>query len=413
MSFLTEQKAFNAWAFNALHAENTQAVAVGELADAYTRDVNVNCFLPAERDAVVEGLLEACSKYWGIAVARKVKPSENEKTVLQGISFRPPEKIYGKPVLYVASSTTLNPNSGFNEKGGLSTIGVGNCGNACAFSCAYCSSGAVMERNPQSTILRVLGVSHEDVVVRRLGAVETARRQLTAADGTPRFLTPGDSRIVEIASLVDPLPTPALAEETYRLAKVILELTHWRIRILTKSALLGKFARRFDEAERQRLLLGFSIGIPDDDVAKVVEKGTTFPSTRFRIHRELLAEGFRMFGMACPVLPVPDFRALAERIAEQIQPDRLEQVWCEAVNRRGDSLLRTTAALQRGGFTALAQRLAKVSRSEILWEIEYNREAFLGFHGVIPEGKLAFLTYTNPSSEAWWSQYARDGAVLL
>lgn len=149
------------------------------------------------------------------------------------------------------------------------------------------------------------------------------------------------------------------------------------------------------------------------DVARVVEKGATLPSTRFKIHRELLDEGFTMYGMSCPVLPVPDFRALAERIADEIQPDRLERVWCEVINRRGDSFIRTIAALRAAGLDDQAHRLAEMNRSEILWELEYNRRAFLGFREVMPAGKLAFLSYTTPSSESWWSQYATDGAVLL
>lgn len=410
MSFLTTEQALEAWIFTSLRPAPDEKMRLGEILHAYIHDIGIG-LLPQEHDVIRKRIVEAVSTLWGIAVDAQCRPHDD--TVVNGVTLRALVKICGKRVLYVASKTTINLNSAFNEKGGLSTVGVANCGNACAFGCTYCSSGPVMHRNPQSEILRVLGVDHQDVVVRRIDAVETARRQLTNGDGSPRFLTPGDNRIIEIASLVDPLPSPDLAEETFRLAKLIFELTNWRIRILTKSGLLRKFARRFNEAERERLLLGFSIGVPEDDVARVVEKGTTLPSTRFRIHRELLDEGFHMFGMPCPVLAVADFPALAERIADQIQPDRLERVWCEVINRRGDSLIRTIAALQNAGLTDHAQRLAKVSHSEILWELEYNRSAFLGFHEVMPTGKLAFLTYTTPTSESWWSQYAGDGAILL
>jgi DNA repair photolyase len=400
-----------AWVFTSLHPASGEKMSVDSILDAYVRDAGAPWLLPEERDIIRKRIVEAAFKFWGIA-ANTQCPSHDDM-VLVGISFRPVERIAGKRVLFVPSNTTINVNSAFNDKGGLSTVGVANCGNACVISCTYCSSGPVMHRNPQSKVLEVLGVNHEDVVIRRLDAVETARRQLTNPDGSPRYRTAGDNRIVEIASLVESLPNKELAEETFRLVNLILALTNWRIRILTKSALLREFARRFTEAERQRLLLGFSIGIPDDDVARVVEKGATLPSTRFKIHRELLDEGFTMYGMSCPVLPVPDFRALAERIADEIQPDRLERVWCEVINRRGDSFIRTIAALRAAGLDDQAHRLAEMNRSEILWELEYNRRAFLGFREVMPAGKLAFLSYTTPSSESWWSQYATDGAVLL
>ena len=53
-----------------------------------------------------------------------------------------------------------------------------------------------------------------------------------------------------------------------------------------------------------------------------------------------------MFGMACPVLMTADFRALVETIAVDLCADRLEKVWVEVINRRGDSIIRTINALR-------------------------------------------------------------------
>ena len=143
-----------------------------------------------------------------------------------------------------------------------------------------------------------------------------------------------------------------------------------------------------------------------------MERGAAKPSERRRIHRELLDEGFPMFGMPCPVLPVADFRAMAETIASDLEVERLERVWVEVINRRGDSMVNTIRALQ-GSHPEMANRLARVCSSEVLWEVDYNRAAFLAFKEVISRGKLSYLTYVTPASEPWWSQYVNEGAVLL
>lgn len=411
MNFLTEKASVRAWAIAFLQPNDGKTLAFGDMLDQYERDVRIR-LTDGERKRIRQYLGEICIEIWGVEPPLQAR-ADAAVDVLSGVSFRPPEKIAGKPVLWVKSKTIINFNSGFNEKDQLSTAGAANYGIACVSSCSYCSSPNVMERNPQTRILRLLGLDHRDVIIRRLNAGETARQQLTYLDGKPRFTDPTDNRIIEIASLVEALATPAMTDETEQLVRMIFELTPFRVRILTKSALLSEFARRFDGLDRGRLLLGFSTGIPWDDVAKDVEKGTTLPSTRFRIHQELLNEGFNMFGMLCPLLAVGDYRKMADELVAKIQPERLEKIWVEVINRRGDSLIRTIARLRQGGHRDLANQLARVSSSQIRWELEYNREAFLAFREVISADRLAYLTYTTPDSELWWSGYAGKGAVLL
>lgn len=119
-----------------------------------------------------------------------------------------------------------------------------------------------------------------------------------------------------------------------------------------------------------------------------------------------------MFQMSCPVLPVADFRRLAEQLAVKCQSERMERVWCEVINCRGASLIKTIAAF-KPNHPDLAARMARVASSEMLWEMEYNRKAFLALSEVIPPGKLAYLTYVTPETELWWSEYVNRGAILL
>ena len=215
LNHLTKRSATRAWAACFLVRQDGGRATISELRERYESDTRMACFLPHERDLVREGLAHACQDFLG-AVCATIGPVTDD-TVFDGVGFRPRQKLAGKPVLWIESQTTINTQSGFNEKGGLSTVGVANCGVACAVSCTYCSSGKVMERNPQTTILRVLGLKHGEVVIRKLDAVETARRQLTYPDGSRRYIDPDDHRILETASIVDPLGTKDLAEETYAL----------------------------------------------------------------------------------------------------------------------------------------------------------------------------------------------------
>ena len=411
MNFLTKRSALRAWTASFVQRQSGGRLSLGDLREAYERDVRLDCLFRNEQAAIRTGLKSACEELLGAAT--EISGTDiNDDTLLEGVAFRPRETMMGKPVLWVESETIINLNSAFNAKGGLSSAGVANTGVACAISCGYCSSPAVMNRNPLTEILRVLGLDHGDVVIRKLDPIETARRQLTNPDGTPRYKKSGDNRILEMASIVDPLSTQALMEETDALVRLVFELTGWRVRILTKSRLLAAFARRYEGDLKERLLLGFSYGIPEDNVARVVEAGAALPSIRRQIHNELMNEGFAMFGMACPVLPVADFRALAARIAKDLKADRLDKIWVEAINQRGNALLQTINRLQ-GPHPDLANRVARVRGSKILWEVEYNRAAFLAFSEILPPDKLAFLTYVTPESETWWSERTERGAVLL
>ena len=249
MNYLTDKKYVRAWVESFVQAEPGGHLLLGDLREAYERATRLP-FDKGESCLIRQYLVECCTELIG---AMCIADHADNDTVITGVSFRPEQRMNGKPVLYVAAKTIINFKSAFNHKGGLSSAGAGNAGTACALSCDYCSTPAGMNRNPQTRILEVLGVQHAEVVIRRLNAVVTARRQLLNPDGTPAYSDPNDDRILELASIVDPLPNNELMEETYALVKTVFELTPWRVRILTKSGLLATFARRFSGTERKRL----------------------------------------------------------------------------------------------------------------------------------------------------------------
>jgi DNA repair photolyase len=222
--------------------------------------------------------------------------------------------------------------------------------------------------------------------------------------------------VVFTSSTVDVAANMELLRETAELCNRILEHTGWQIRLLSKSHLLPKLVAdgMIPEQYHHRLIFGFSTGTVDDRVARAIEKGTALVSKRIESLQWLQDNGFRTFGMICPSLPQEDYRRFSEDACEAIRVDRCEHVWAEPINVRGESLLKTLAALKAAGLDVEAKRLAAVSGAghSKAWE-EYARQTFLAHARNIPPQKLRFLQYIDGKTADWWAKQRKHGAVLL
>jgi DNA repair photolyase len=318
----------------------------------------------------------------------------------------------GKRVIEVDAKTVINFSSNFAHK--LLCDGLTfSTGSACCYSCAFCYVPALMRKNPHG--IKDPG-PHEDIVIRRLAPIEVIRRQLTYRDGRPKFPDPDDHRVIYASPLVDVAANMELVRETIAACRVILELTHWHIRLLSKSNLLPKVAEALSD-HRERLIFGVSTGTLDDGLAKAYEEGAPNVSKRVESLHWLQDHGFRTFGMVCPSLPLDDeaaYDAFAQDCATVLRTGRCEHVWAEVINVRGESMARTCAALRRGGRAAEAGRLEHVSTDKKAWE-QYARSTFEAHAGVYrtQPGKLRFLQYVNKASRGWWEPRQAEGAVLL
>jgi hypothetical protein len=85
---------------------------------------------------------------------------------------------------------------------------------------------------------------HEDIVIRRAGAVARLRAELTDRSGHPKYKADDDRRVIYSSPLVDVAANMELVRETIEVCNVILELTNWQIRLLSKSNLLPKIAEQ-------------------------------------------------------------------------------------------------------------------------------------------------------------------------
>ena len=325
----------------------------------------------------------------------------------------------GKPVFSVPAKSVLNLDSGFKHK--LLCDGpTFSAGSACAYSCEYCYVEDLMRKNPhwQAVQAQQSGTAFADVVIRRTGAVEALHRQLTFADGRPRFDDPNDQRVIYASPLVDVAANMELVRETVEACKVILALTHWHIRLLSKSNLLPKVAEALANC-RDRVIYGVSAGTLDDGLARAFERGTPLVSKRIECLHWLQDRGYRAFGMICPSLPQEDYGAFARGMATAIRSERCESIWTEVINLRGDSFTRTIQALTLAGYVDEAVRVTKVCEDKEVWE-DYARATFEAhaseLRGQIgPDGKpkLRFLQYVTARAKPWWKAREADGAICL
>ena len=319
-------------------------------------------------------------------------------------------KMNGKPVHEVQAKSVINLQSGFASK--LLCDGpTFSTGSACAYSCSFCYVPDMMRKSTH----HIEGAKHEDVVIRRANALEVLRRQLTHLNGKLKFPDPADRRVIYSSPLVDVAANMDLVRETIEACRLILTLTHWQIRLLSKSNLLPYIAEALGDY-RDRMIYGVSTGTLDDQLARVFEGGTPLVSKRLASLRSLQDGGFRTFGMICPSLPLADnsYLAFANECAEAIRIDRCEHVWGEVINVRGESMTRTVDALRSAGFNAYADRLKEVSTDGEMWE-SYARTTFLAHVAASMSypGKLRFLQYVTVKTRSWWEARREFGVVLL
>lgn len=195
-----------------------------------------------------------------------------------------------KPVLYSDIKEPLTVYArGFHEKLLCDGI-VFNLGDACAYSCEFCyveeANRWVMPIVEAANSLegrfkdKVNALRFQDVVIRRRDAVQRIKQRLLRADGSNRFDDPADRRVAYSSTLVDVAANMDLLRETAEACNVILDHTHWQIRLLSKSNILHKLVEMIPERNHQRLIFGFSTGTLDDRVAKAIESGTPLVSKR-------------------------------------------------------------------------------------------------------------------------------------
>lgn len=330
--------------------------------------------------------------------------------------------IAGKPVIFIDVKTVLTVESEkFQDKllcDGLTM----NAGDACVFSCTFCYVPEAMLKLHSAKLAEFnretgLSLGLEEVVIRRRRFLDVLKKQLLHTDGSRIYDDPNDNRVLYSSTLVDVAGNMELLRETAAACILIFENTEWQIRLLSKSPLLKLLVTKnlIPEKYHQRLILGFSTGTLDDDLAAAIERGTGMVSKRIEALHELQDLGIRTFGMICPSLPYgtqEEYDEFSRAMCDALRVDRCEHVWAEVINLRGNSLTATAAALRDAGYEAEADRLEAESGSKAAWE-KYAHMTFEAHKKHVPADKLRFLQYVKENTADCWSCMRQHGAVLL
>lgn len=239
------------------------------------------------------------------------------------------------------------------------------------------------------------------------------------------------NEVVFASAFVDVAATKELALETVCICELLLKLTDFHIRLLSKSPLLyeivaRELAKRHPET-KSRVIFGLSVGTIDDAIARVIEPDAPSPTRRLNALRALQDAGFRTFGMVCPILPQANPKDYAKQVMKKIRSTQCEHIWAEPVNartkrqtgsRKEDSFRDTLRALRRAVKEGhpdhrVADRFERVISDKTAWG-QYCREIFEAFVEVAPAGKLRWMQYpTTDKDIKWWLGKRRLGALVL
>jgi DNA repair photolyase len=299
----------------------------------------------------------------------------------------------------------IQPSPGF-EKKLLSTWKLDILG-LCGFGCRYCSTNA-------GNYLRIRRESLADLAEQQLGvrAYPASDPDLTIewpdvcdrldAQIAVRPESWGAGETVVFSMLTDGFsPRLVMSGGTERALRAVLEGTSFRIRVLTKSTIVGsdRWIRFFTD-HPGRFVVGLSIGTTDDAWAQRVEIGTSSPTARFRALRRLQDAGIPTYGMLCPVFPDMLGDNGVERLVDQIRPDIVEHIWAEPYNDRVNwQVVRDGYETGSPGYIWMTGAFERRGDAfHTMWS-QYATNLYLRLRAIAERdgwlGKLRYLLYEN------------------
>jgi len=211
----------------------------------------------------------------------------------------------------------------------------------CGFGCTYCSSNGGMHISMQlqtisGAVTEAKGKKFDrydvgDIVITFKGVLDTLQRQLD-----DRRSPWGKGKTLAFCQLTDGFSPNLLRTGTTRRAlEMLIDRTEFRIRVLTKSAIVGRPEWiRFFSKHAGRFVVGLSIGSLNDIWAKSVERLTSVPTSRVKALHALQDAGIPTYGMLCPMFPEVLEGDHVERLMDAIRPELCEHVWAEPFNDR-------------------------------------------------------------------------------
>jgi len=211
----------------------------------------------------------------------------------------------------------------------------------CGFACVYCSSNAGMHismllQTISEAVREATGADFDrhnvnDVAITYKDVIGTLNRQLDSL-----AMPPGKGRTLVFCQLTDGFSPQVLRSGTTReILEILIDRTDFRIRVLTKNAIVGRPEWiRFFADHADRFVVGLSIGSLDNEWAKRVERLTSVPTSRVKALHALQDAGVPTYGMLCPMFPEVLEGDHIERLMDAIRPELCEHIWAEPFNDR-------------------------------------------------------------------------------
>ena len=292
----------------------------------------------------------------------------------------------------------------------------------CGFGCRYCSSNT-------GNYLRIHGKEFAACAEEQFGKVikpkDDPSLMLVWPDvvgqleielkGKPKEYGAGETLMFSM--LTDGF-SPYLINEgiTRAVLELVVKRTSFRIRILTKNAIVGsdEWIQFFGE-HKERFVVGLSTGSLNDDWSRKMELGTSSPSERFKALHRLQAAGIPTFGMLYPVFPDMLDNGAIETMIDMINPGKVEHIWAEPYNDRVNwRVVQSSFSPESSAFKWFT-KVYEQKRSE-LWSM-YATDLYLRLKGkAVEEGwisKLRYLLYENNITAYDAQKYSDMEGVLL
>ena len=290
----------------------------------------------------------------------------------------------------------------------------------CGFSCRYCSSnngnylrtnrGRFADLTEQQTGERTLPGEDPSLTFEWPDVLAKLERELVAR---PKSFGAGQTLVFSM--LTDGFSPRLVGNDTTETAlRMLLKRTSFRIRVLTKNAVVGSSRWiGFFQEHPGRFVVGLSTGSLDDEWARRVEIGTSSPSARLKAHRALQEAGVPTYGMLCPIFP--DALPRLSELLDSIRPQLCEHVWAEPYNDRANwRAVQSGYDVESPGWKWFERVFG--DRSEAWWS-EYAADLFMKLrHHAAEDGWLSRLRYllyeesVDLSDVPWFSDLA---GVLL
>ena len=310
-------------------------------------------------------------------------------------------------VLVPTVKTPVAPSPGFAKKD-LSSYKTDILG-LCGYGCLYCSSNwgnylRTRQAEFHTMTLEQLGIdaypdTEPSLTFEWENIIEVLDQQLSRK--RPGF---GRGQTLVFSMLTDGFSPRVVADgRTRKALELLVAKTEFRIRILTKNAIVGRAEWvAFFQAHPGRFVVGLSTGTLDNAWARLIEVGTPPPTSRLAALRALQDAGVPAYGMLCPVFPDVVAGGSLDRLLDEVRPERVETLWAEPYNDRANwKEVRRGYAAGSPGYVFLTEAYA--GRDRTLWS-KYAADLYLGLRrraerdGWLP--KLRYLLYESKITES-------------